>query len=176
MRISDWSSECALPILSRRRQFPRSRPDRDRYRPPRHLKLDDRAGDVPERPLHRDLRHGGRVPHRWAGETAPRGDGGGAGREAGAGGLADPNLRHPGLDPGSIIPTLREWIPDQVRDDDEEGMAPGATTIPRPLDGQSSKASCPHRSEEHTSELQSLMRSPYAVFCLKKNTARIKVS
>src|SRR3546814_3813984 len=26
------------------------------------------------------------------------------------------------------------------------------------------------RSEEHTSELQSLMRIPYAVFCLKKNT------
>src|SRR3546814_7723337 len=25
-----------------------------------------------------------------------------------------------------------------------------------------------HRSEEHTSELQSLMRSSYAVFCLKK--------
>src|SRR3546814_5513033 len=25
-----------------------------------------------------------------------------------------------------------------------------------------------NRSEEHTSELQSLMRSPYAVFCLKK--------
>src|SRR3546814_6024705 len=28
------------------------------------------------------------------------------------------------------------------------------------------------RSEEHTSELQSLMRSSYAVFCLKKNTKR----
>src|SRR3546814_18454747 len=27
-----------------------------------------------------------------------------------------------------------------------------------------------HRSEEHTSELQSLMRSSYAVFCLKKKT------
>src|SRR3546814_5156568 len=26
------------------------------------------------------------------------------------------------------------------------------------------------RSEEHTSELQSLMRTSYAVFCLKKNT------
>src|SRR3546814_7986670 len=26
----------------------------------------------------------------------------------------------------------------------------------------------PHRSEEHTSELQSLMRTSYAVFCLKK--------
>src|SRR3546814_1370099 len=25
-----------------------------------------------------------------------------------------------------------------------------------------------HRSEEHTSELQSPMRNPYAVFCLKK--------
>src|SRR3546814_5569144 len=31
--------------------------------------------------------------------------------------------------------------------------------------------SCPSRSEEHTSELQSLMRISYAVFCLqKKNT------
>src|SRR3546814_7446702 len=28
---------------------------------------------------------------------------------------------------------------------------------------------CAVRSEEHTSELQSLMRSSYAVFCLKKN-------
>src|SRR3546814_4003871 len=28
------------------------------------------------------------------------------------------------------------------------------------------------RSEEHTSELQSLMRIPYAVFCLKKNTIK----
>src|SRR3546814_8612243 len=28
----------------------------------------------------------------------------------------------------------------------------------------------PERSEEHTSELQSLMRISYAVFCLKKNT------
>src|SRR3546814_7730370 len=32
----------------------------------------------------------------------------------------------------------------------------GAETVPR------------HRSEEHTSELQSLMRISYAVFCLKK--------
>src|SRR3546814_1520701 len=34
---------------------------------------------------------------------------------------------------------------------------------PRPADGAVSL-----RSEEHTSELQSLMRSSYAVFCLKK--------
>src|SRR3546814_1274088 len=31
------------------------------------------------------------------------------------------------------------------------------------------QAATRHRSEEHTSELQSLMRNSYAVFCLKKN-------
>src|SRR3546814_8431759 len=31
-----------------------------------------------------------------------------------------------------------------------------------------------HRSEEHTSELQSLMRNSYAVFCLKKKTFKHK--
>src|SRR3546814_1455603 len=29
------------------------------------------------------------------------------------------------------------------------------------------------RSEEHTSELQSLMRNSYAVFCLKKKTSKV---
>src|SRR3546814_1853083 len=33
---------------------------------------------------------------------------------------------------------------------------------------ESTHAAC--RSEEHTSELQSLMRTSYAVFCLKKKT------
>src|SRR3546814_4785458 len=32
----------------------------------------------------------------------------------------------------------------------------------------------PHRSEEHTSEIQSLMRISYAVFCLKKKKSRNK--
>src|SRR3546814_6651107 len=32
----------------------------------------------------------------------------------------------------------------------------------------------PHRSEEHTSELQSLMRISYAVFCLKKHNQRTR--
>src|SRR3546814_8254829 len=31
-----------------------------------------------------------------------------------------------------------------------------------------------HRSEEHTSELQSLMRISYAVFCLKKKTITLQ--
>src|SRR3546814_9708791 len=34
------------------------------------------------------------------------------------------------------------------------------------------RAEDPNRSEEHTSELQSLMRISYAVFCLKKNKKR----
>src|SRR3546814_1129450 len=36
----------------------------------------------------------------------------------------------------------------------------------------SSDAGQPTRSEEHTSELQSLMRISYAVFCLKKKKCR----
>src|SRR3546814_6014024 len=32
------------------------------------------------------------------------------------------------------------------------------------------RSACRNRSEEHTSELQSLMRISYAVFCLKKKT------
>src|SRR3546814_9877079 len=37
-------------------------------------------------------------------------------------------------------------------------------------------SSADQRSEEHTSELQSLMRISYAVFCLKKKTKRTKMS
>src|SRR3546814_9702915 len=37
-----------------------------------------------------------------------------------------------------------------------------------------SSAAMSDRSEEHTSELQSLMRISYAVFCLKKKTEKIE--
>src|SRR3546814_2813665 len=45
-------------------------------------------------------------------------------------------------------------------------------SIPELVVGTTSLTSC-SRSEEHTSELQSLMRISYAVFCLKNTTARI---
>src|SRR3546814_9293900 len=46
-----------------------------------------------------------------------------------------------------------------------------------PVDGQDLMLSIDAgRSEEHTSELQSLMRNSYAVFCLKKKKTRIKHS
>src|SRR3546814_10866407 len=42
----------------------------------------------------------------------------------------------------------------------------------RSMNDLDSKANSKARSEEHTSELQSLMRISYAVFCLKKKTER----
>src|SRR3546814_8027854 len=54
---------------------------------------------------------------------------------------------------------------------------PGFTASARALDGDTIAADfrllgVDARSEEHTSELQSLMRISYAVFCLKKKTQR----
>src|SRR3546814_9055770 len=47
------------------------------------------------------------------------------------------------------------------------------TTFPRGT--YTSCALTPRRSEEHTSELQSLLRISYAVFCLKENHHRPKI-
>src|SRR3546814_4490786 len=49
-------------------------------------------------------------------------------------------------------------------------VAFGAQGAPKATVGEALRASwaIPGRSEEHTSELQSLMRISYAVFCLKK--------
>src|SRR3546814_8346227 len=44
----------------------------------------------------------------------------------------------------------------------------GLRNLKRQPSETSRVSSCPRRSEEHTSELQSLMRISYAVFCLKK--------
>src|SRR3546814_3988034 len=49
--------------------------------------------------------------------------------------------------------------------------APGA---PRSRRGWSGRVASARRSEEHTSELQSLMRISYAVFCLKKKNSSLK--
>src|SRR3546814_16008985 len=47
---------------------------------------------------------------------------------------------------------------------------PSPPTAPTAPPSPSKVSSSPGRSEEHTSELQSLMRISYAVFCLKKKT------
>src|SRR3546814_16101935 len=53
--------------------------------------------------------------------------------------------------------------------------APAATTHrkrPGDREGRAGRRSTAARSEEHTSELQSLMRISYAVFCLKKKKSK----
>src|SRR3546814_9507756 len=50
----------------------------------------------------------------------------------------------------------------------------GDALLAQPLDVERAAADeMPERSEEHTSELQSLMRISYAVFCLKKKNTII---
>src|SRR3546814_7443118 len=49
-------------------------------------------------------------------------------------------------------------------------LPPSETSIPETPYGKAVQ----RRSEEHTSELQSLMRNSYAVFCLKKKTKTTK--
>src|SRR3546814_4415552 len=62
----------------------------------------------------------------------------------------------------SILPrTARVWA---------AASSPGAPTWPRDVRGECAQDM--GRSEEHTSELQTLMRSSYAVFCLTKKTDR----
>src|SRR3546814_2719724 len=51
--------------------------------------------------------------------------------------------------------------------------APHCLRCPRYVCGHCPGFRWPDRSEEHTSELQSLMRISYAVFCLKKKTSSI---
>src|SRR3546814_7731533 len=56
------------------------------------------------------------------------------------------------------------------------GIMPGQAWMPASsagmtaLFGEPTRAALPSRSDEHTSELQSLMRISYAVFCFKKPT------
>src|SRR3546814_10254774 len=72
-------------------------------------------------------------------------------------------------------PSLRPYPPD--RGSDQGGHAAAVPRRPRPAlprrprvagGDRANRAGAGLRSEEHTSELQSLMRISYAVFCLKK--------
>src|SRR3546814_13544664 len=53
-----------------------------------------------------------------------------------------------------------------------DSRSPSTRTAPRSTPTRSNASS---RSEEHTSELQSLMRISYAVFCLKKNKQNLLI-
>src|SRR3546814_1612693 len=97
-------------------------------------------------------------------------------REAVAGFAHDAIVLDIGLPDGSGLDLLREWrragratpilllTARNMAEDRIEGLDLGADDyLGKPFDlGELA------RSEEHTSELQSLMRNSYAVFCLKK--------
>src|SRR3546814_9272343 len=71
---------------------------------------------------------------------------------------------HPGFDPDASAQCEEQG--EQRNDAEQKPDAPGRQrTVPdRP------------RSEEHTSELQSLMRISYAVFCLKKKKKQYQIT
>src|SRR3546814_5351797 len=56
----------------------------------------------------------------------------------------------------------------------ESKVGRAASSLPGPAETTSPSPPVIARSEEHTSELQSLMRISYAVFCLKKKIPRPK--
>src|SRR3546814_4370279 len=60
----------------------------------------------------------------------------------------------------SCAPMSCRWLP--------TSRAGSTRSLPATMKRSAKDRSCSPRSEEHTSELQSLMRISYAVFCLKK--------
>src|SRR3546814_2951368 len=77
-------------------------------------------------------------------------------------GLSDPSDR---LDPRADRPTAIREDTSRARLRERQPLAP---VIPNPGNVKRPRTSPADRSEEHTSELQSLMRISYAVCCLKK--------
>src|SRR3546814_5720005 len=62
----------------------------------------------------------------------------------------------------------------RARGFDVRAYAAGAALLADPAACDACCFIADYRSEEHTSELQSLMRSSYAVFCLKKKNIRTR--
>src|SRR3546814_9269659 len=91
-------------------------------------------------------------------------------------GVSDENL--PGM--GRTHRELQQAHLDQCKTIKDRGIRIAilyTEYLPESLTGDSWSQSnvAPHRSEEHTSELQSLMRLSYAVFCLKQKNKQIHI-
>src|SRR3546814_3060022 len=85
-------------------------------------------------------------------------------------GLAEAGRAIVGLEmAGEALDELEEVGLGDLGDLDEGGMTKGVKAEPARAEGELGL-----RSEEHTSELQSLMRISYAVFCLKKKNNQHK--
>src|SRR3546814_976607 len=85
-------------------------------------------------------------------------------------GLAGPESANNAAAQASFIPLLCLGIPPNV----VIGVIMGGLLMHGVVPGP--RLIVDHRSEEHTSELQSLMSISSAVFCLKKNNTTIKIT
>src|SRR3546814_6084438 len=81
-------------------------------------------------------------------------------------GRESPDLRGVGLFAANQKPSGRS--PDYVRTTSSPLTSTATARSDSPRQGPATQTPPDSRSEEHTSELQSLMRNSYAVFCLKK--------
>src|SRR3546814_3694915 len=86
--------------------------------------------------------------------------------------LSDDCLRGELTDPGDRLEKLSRRLErdDTLHDLSGEGLDRVIEEVDVSEDLTGHGAVVSDRSEEHTSELQSLMRNSYAVFCLKKKT------
>src|SRR3546814_6840111 len=82
-------------------------------------------------------------------------------------------LRRPGAGSERIVRGSREGVERDAAVGPDRGSRPGYRSRRR---GRCRKPVAHGRSEEHTSELQSLMRISYAVFCLKKKTTTTQLT
>src|SRR3546814_787361 len=94
---------------------------------------------------------------------------------------ADPAKLPASLGEAPDLATLLAWVTDHVPPRPAPPTAAPASAVPILLSaslpqgrGRKPAACREGRSEEHTSELQSLMRISYAVFCLKKKITQHK--
>src|SRR3546814_564866 len=113
-----------------------------------------------------------RTVGRGAGHLAPRGGAGGPGARRGA--EAPAGIRHSGAAAVERSQGAGERAGQVLRVSRGSATNPRAWTARRRARDHFEGTQCrfllqrTQRSEEHTSELQSLMRISYAVFCLKK--------
>src|SRR3546814_3593131 len=172
MRISDWSSTCALPIC--------------RLSYEKAAAVASRQPDALIRPGATVVAAGRRIRPKAEGEAQARFClqllAGRRHRVHSAGTLIDAEGRAHNRLSTSIV-TFKRLHPDEIeayiRSGEWQGKAGGyaiqgcAAGLIRSMSGNySGVVGLPlfdvRRSEEHTSELQTLMRHPYAVFCLRK--------
>src|SRR3546814_4537931 len=124
------------------------------------LRISDWSSDV----CSSDLARHGLLDHADGARTARPGPRGGPGRAVRQRDDPAAHDRHPHRQPA-----LRRGRPDHRAAGLRQHRRPVEVPDARRGDRMSHLDALPPRSEEHTSELQTLMRIPYAVFCLKKN-------